>query len=562
MLGYLAASIAAFLANGDNSNKSIKLAGLVLPALTAKVLPLVGLAVVTVFTLKALFAILLTRKLALHLAKVEARSSLAISRIVFGEGLTSMSKNSREEVMFAIQVGSSSAFNGILNSVATICSEGFLFVILFTSFIALSPLATLGLFAFLVTVAGLIQFFVGSRLQRAAAGLTTANISAMSALEDLYRSFREISVLGRVSFFENKLFASKQLGVTNQAEQTYLLGMPRYIIETALIAGIFAFGFLQSLAGDVASSISVMGVFLTGGFRILAAMLPFQAAVSNIRSVSPQAETALKILNLGISIDEPEPQIAPRHAGPLSVELRKVSYSYPGSSDSAVRNISMSIKSGTQVALIGPSGAGKSTIADLMLGLIVPSDGEVLVGENEPSMISRAGLGLVSYVPQRTGIVSGSILQNVAIGLPSQEIDEEQVHVALKMANLTSLVEALPNGIATDLGKHSDNLSGGQLQRLGLARAFYSNPSLIVMDEATSGLDSKSEAEIGKTLDLLRGRVTVVLIAHRLNTVKNADEVFVIEGGEIATKGKFDEILVKNPTVAEAARLMSLDIVK
>jgi ABC-type multidrug transport system fused ATPase/permease subunit len=306
----------------------------------------------------------------------------------------------------------------------------------------------------------------------------------------------------------------------------------------------------------------VMGVFLTGGFRILAAMLPFQAAVSNIRSVSPQAETALKILNLGLSIEQSQPQIAPRHAGPLSVELRNVSYSYPGSSDSAVRNISMSIKSGTQVALIGPSGAGKSTIADLMLGLIVPSNGEVLVGDDEPSMISKASFGLVSYVPQRTGIVSGSILQNVAIGLPRQEIDEEQVHLALKMANLTSLVEALPNGIATDLGKHSDNLSGGQLQRLGLARAFYSNPSLIVMDEATSGLDSKSEAEIGKTLDLLRGKVTVVLIAHRLNTVKNADEVFVIEGGEVATKGTFDEILVKNPTVAEAARLMSLEILK
>jgi ABC-type multidrug transport system fused ATPase/permease subunit len=165
----------------------------------------------------------------------------------------------------------------------------------------------------------------------------------------------------------------------------------------------------------------------------------------------------------------------------------------------------------------------------------------------------------VSYVPQKPGLVSGSVAQNVALGLEPQDIDEGQVLKALAHAHLREEVLALPEGINTDLGKYQDGLSGGQIQRLGLARALYSEPGLLVMDEATSALDAKSEAEIAKALDQMRGKVTVVLIAHRLNTVQHADKVFLIEDGKLNDQGTFQELLRRNPSIDRLVQLMKID---
>jgi ATP-binding cassette subfamily C protein len=165
----------------------------------------------------------------------------------------------------------------------------------------------------------------------------------------------------------------------------------------------------------------------------------------------------------------------------------------------------------------------------------------------------------VSYVPQKPGLVSGSVAQNIALGLEPQDIDEAQVLKALADAHLGEVVLALPEGINTDLGKYQEGLSGGQIQRLGLARALYSEPGLLVMDEATSALDAKSEAEIAKALNQMRGQVTVVLIAHRLNTVQHADKVFLIEEGKLNDQGTFQELMRRNPSIDRLVQLMKID---
>jgi ATP-binding cassette subfamily C protein len=430
---------------------------------------------------------------------------------------------------------------------------------LFASFIALSPWATVGLFVFLALIAVTIQFFVGTHLSKASKQLLVHNIAAMSALDDLYKALREISVLGKTGNFVNKVYESRLGGASSLATQTYLLGMPRYIIETSLILGIFVFGFIQSLSGDIAGSVSVIGVFLTGGFRILAAMLPFQAAFASIKSLVPPAKSALHLLSAdevgkNLLIDADQLPLAP-----LSVQVMNVHFSFDESALEIIKGVTFSIEPGQQVALVGPSGAGKSTLVDLILGLREPTKGSVCLGENRPEDLIRSRPGSVAYVPQKTGIVSGTVLDNVALGLPKEDVELDRVEESLRMANLWDVIKELPEGVYSDLGKHSDSLSGGQLQRLGLARAFYSNPALIVMDEGTSGLDAVSEAEIGKSLASLRGRVTVVLVAHRLNTVKNADQVFVIEGGSLAARGTFAEVLKANPGIANAAKLVTLD---
>jgi ATP-binding cassette subfamily C protein len=162
-------------------------------------------------------------------------------------------------------------------------------------------------------------------------------------------------------------------------------------------------------------------------------------------------------------------------------------------------------------------------------------------------------------VPQKPGLVSGTIANNVALGVPEELTDLERVRECLSRAHLSDVIDALPNGIQSDLGKLQDSLSGGQAQRLGLARALYSRPGLLVMDEATSALDAESEAEIAKALDELRGTVTVVLIAHRLNTIQHADQVFLIENGRVTDRGEFKELVRRNRSVEKLVELMEIN---
>jgi ATP-binding cassette subfamily C protein len=208
---------------------------------------------------------------------------------------------------------------------------------------------------------------------------------------------------------------------------------------------------------------------------------------------------------------------------------------------------------------MGPSGAGKSTIADLICRVIKPTEGEInLVGFESSEPIQKA-LGSVSYVPQKPGLVSGTIADNVALGVESNEINRARVLESLELSHLGTLIDHLPEGIDTPLGKLQDGLSGGQILRLGLARALYTKPGLLVMDEATSALDAESEFEIQKALADMRGKVTVVLIAHRLNTIQHADMVLLVEDGEVTDSGTFKELQTRNQQVDRLVNLMKID---
>ena len=195
----------------------------------------------------------------------------------------------------------------------------------------------------------------------------------------------------------------------------------------------------------------------------------------------------------------------------------------------------------------------------MLCDVISPTDGRIIKGISSDGVEKHQGGPRVSYVPQRPGIVSGTILENVALGEDSSQVSRGRAAEALRLAHLSDLIGGLSEGIDTQLGKLQDGLSGGQMQRLGLARALYTNPSLLVMDEATSALDAESEAEIQTALNDMRGKVTVVLIAHRLNTIQHADKVLLVEGGQLSDSGTFKELIVRNPSVGRVVDLMRIE---
>jgi ABC-type multidrug transport system fused ATPase/permease subunit len=243
----------------------------------------------------------------------------------------------------------------------------------------------------------------------------------------------------------------------------------------------------------------------------------------------------------------------------VAVSLDRVTFKYQGSEQITLDNISIEIPAGAQAAFIGLSGAGKSTLADLVLGLLTPTSGKVALGDQDASELIRNQPGIFGYVPQKPGMVSGTIAENIALGIDSKNVNQDLLEKAISLAHLKDLVKSLPNGVETNLGKRKDELSGGQLQRIGLARALYAQPKLLIMDEATSALDAESEDEINKALDEMRGQVTVILIAHRLNTVQRSDIVFLMEEGKVTASGTFPELLKTNEKVQSLARLMAIE---
>jgi ATP-binding cassette subfamily C protein len=431
-------------------------------------------------------------------------------------------------------------------------------------FLFVDQSATIAALLYFGAVAAGIQFVIGPLTLKAQVKNFESSIKLTTSISNLLAVFRELTVSGKKDKFLGDINSAKMKATNAAAKSNFLLTLPRHIIEVALIFGISLFLLSQLFSGDIASSAGTIGVFLAGAFRLTTALLPLQASFLVIKSALPSAKIAQDIL-MGL------PELVKRETKnlntgeqithieqPIGAVFENVTFSYPDSSWPALVNLNFTIEPGSQTALMGPSGAGKSTIADMLCLLLSPSSGRVFQITDSSKLELSIG-GRVSYVPQKPGMVSGTILENVALGFDAESIDREEVLSALEAAHLGTLIKDLPQGIDTSLGKLKDSLSGGQMQRLGLARAIYSKPNLLVMDEATSALDAESESEIQKTLDEMRGRVTVVVIAHRLNTIQHADKVILLEEGKIKDSGTFKELIARNPSVEKVVDLMRID---
>jgi ATP-binding cassette subfamily C protein len=564
----LVTSIAALrVANESGPSHSPTILGFTIPQVDNRGLLLLVVLVLAVFVVKAVIAILLTRGLAYFVARVEARNSHELASFLLRESLDSVKLYSKAEIQFALTGSTTYAFTGLLNNVATIASEGFLLVVIASTFFVVNAVIAMFTIVYFAAVVVIIQVFIGRSLRKAGRDAVAGTVDTINALSDTLDTFREIAVLQRQDLFIDRIHRSRSRLATSDATRTFIAGMPRYVIETSLMLGVVLIVGYQFLTGQLATGLVVVGVFLTGGVRIMASLLPLQSAVANIKQNAEQASPALALLSDARSrraevmekarIDGPP--LAVTVNGPLPLSIAGASYRYPGDDHDTLHAVSLDVEAGSYVSLIGPSGAGKSTTVDLILGLVRPDSGAVTIGSIEPSLLRAAAPGAVSYVPQKPGLVSGTIAENVALGIPDDEIDYARLDEVIDAAYLRDFVDGLPDGVNTSVGKQVDALSGGQIQRIGVARALYPRPRLLILDEATSGLDAGSEAFIASSLLRLHGEVTVIVIAHRLSTVQHADVVHVIEGGRITASGDFQTVRGTVPMVAEYVKLMSFE---
>lgn len=539
-IGYVATSIASALSPGYEPQHAFNLGPISVPFATLTTLPTVTLAIFFLFTLKSIFSATSTSIMATNIARIEGRATeTALSRACAPENYLN-SNRSNEDINLAVQTGASAAFAGLINNFAILVSESVLFIALGVSFFVINPLATLGLLSYLLFLGALTNLLVGKKLSKVAKSVTSNAVLSSKNLYDLFSAYREIYISGNLPNFINRVVNPRKRLAANLGTQVYLSGLPRHLIESGLILGVLLLSLALSGEADIPKAAATLGIFLSGGLRFVAAMLPWQMALTNIRLQVPQSEEIHNLLNLKsveIQVSEPvsdfesKARVKDTHAP--SIELKSLNFRYPDSNTTILKNVDLSIGSGQSVGLIGRSGSGKSTLVDIILGLIDPTGGDVLINGLAPKAYLRKHKGQLAYLPQSPGLISGTIRENVSLDNYSDQAKDDQILNLLRLCHLGEFLDSLPHGLNTEIGAHRDSLSGGQIQRLGLARALYSNPSLLILDEGTSALDRESEAAIAEVLGNLRGKVTVIQITHKLSTLSSVDAVFKLDHGTL-----------------------------
>jgi ABC-type multidrug transport system fused ATPase/permease subunit len=329
-----------------------------------------------------------------------------------------------------------------------------------------------------------------------------------------------------------------------------------------LIFGIVVIAVFQFATQSAGRATTVMSIFLAASARIGPGVMRIQQVLLNLKASIAMATPAFDLIDqlknvkpIYGSMDWNKPNYEDFTS---SISVKDLSFRYPGSSKNAIDSVNLSIPEGSLTAIVGPSGSGKTTLVDLLLGILEPKFGSVLISGLEPQAAISKWPGSISYVPQNTVTVNGTIEENVLLGYKTNQKYEQYVDDALEAAELTDFVKNLPLGKKTAVGEKGTKLSGGQRQRIGIARALFTKPKVLVLDEATSSLDSITEAKISHAIQELKGTVTVIVIAHRLSTIKFADQIIYMSKGKIEARGTFEDLRRKVPDFDLQANLMGL----
>jgi len=530
-------------------------------------------AAVGVLVLKTVLSALLSRRIITFLANRQAELAGRLSRQLLRRPLTDVQKWTTSEATYALSGGTGAATVTLLGNGITIASEIFLFAILGVSLLIFDPILTLVAGLFFLVIVLFLHRVLGGWTTRNSKVITDANIATLSTVSEALLTYREAMVLNRRDLYSGRYERLvKRLAKAN-ATNAFLVEVPKYVLEAALYLGVLLLAVVQFLTKDWAAAASTVAVFLAAGSRITPSLLRLQGAAITVRNAAVQAQPTFFMAEELKRMDEREPAVTgalvtarqisavirdgyPEFDG--SIVAHDLWVTYPGAPEPALIAADLVAPAGTSVALVGSTGAGKSTLSDVVLGVLDPDEGEVTIGGVAPKEAIQRWPGAITYVPQAVALVAGTVRENVALGLPGEMIDDDLVWDALNRAHIADFLVQNREGLDTFIGERGFRLSGGQRQRLGIARALYTRPKLLVLDEATSALDSETEQSIIATLEDLEGEVTTLTVAHRLATVRRADQLLYLKDGRVVACGTFDEVRGQVPDFDRQASLLGL----
>ena len=445
-----------------------------------------------------------------------------------------------------IRTANAAATNVVTNAyipMIRVSADTVLAISLLLVMFVVSPLATLLAIAVVGSAAGLLLIVVQPRLKRL--GKTTYQLqrATLGSLNQAFQGLRDIKLLGRERYFARDYGVS----VDRLARASYLRAtvgeLPRHVMETALIGFILLYFALALIGGQATDGVlSILGLFAYVGLRLQPSLNRVISSLNELKFASAAVAGVYDDIALAEQVTLPGSDVA---ALPFEHELRlsQVSFSYEDTPTDALSDVSLRIRRGETVGICGPTGGGKTTLVDLISGLLQPTRGRITIDGEDLSSNTVAWQRNLGVVPQMVFLIDDTLRRNIALGVPDEQIDEDALAAAVALAQLDEFVERIPDGLETVVGEQGVRVSGGQRQRIAIARALYRHADVLIFDEGTSALDNTTEAHLMGALNELRGEHTIVLVAHRLSTVRDCDQIVYVESGRVAGLGTYDELM-------------------
>ncbi len=439
-----------------------------------------------------------------------------------------------------------------------IITKGILALAILVFLVVVNPRMALVMGTLLGGAYGLIFMFIRRKLSRVGRRRVDANAKRFLVANEAFGGIKDVKLMGKEEVYIGRFSKPAKTYENSLAVSQILSRLPKYAMEAIAFGGMLAVAlYMFAQNSNIAEVLPLIALYAFAGYRLMPSLQDMFAGITHIRSNLASLDLIYNDLRdyknivMKSCIDEP--------VLPLSrnIEVRKISFKYDSAPEMLFKNLSLSIEANTTVGFVGPTGCGKTTIVDILLGLLVPQKGQVLLDGNVVDDSNRSRWQKnCGFVPQQIYIADDTVTRNIAFGMPDDKIDMEAVVKAAKIANIHEFVmKEMKDNYNTVVGDRGIRLSGGQRQRIGIARALYTNPSVLILDEATSALDGKTEMAIMEAVRSLARKKTIIMIAHRLTTLKYCDLIYVMDKGKIVEKGGYGELNRKSKYFSPTRRI-------
>lgn len=470
------------------------------------------------------------------------------------------SKRGTVEFTRIADTGISVAISSLVLSLLTVPGNVLTILLTLGVLIVAQPVIALVSLSYLGIVAVILNQVVTKRTLQASQLNLDLSFRVATLLTEMVEALKELTLRGRLEQVQAVVGRHRRGAVKARASLSFLSIIPRHSYEAALIGGFLLVGGTGYVSGGITAAVVAVALFAAAGVRLIPALTAIQGAfITAIASVPWVRDVVDDLRGAEANVVDALGGVdaAKLPPNPETLKLKDIRFTYPTGMAPVLHNLDLEVPLGSSLAVVGPSGSGKSTLIDILLGLRVPTEGAISIDGLPLRDVIHAWRSRIGYVPQRVTLFDGTIGQNVALTW-DEDYDRDKVKEALHKAQLESLISSRKGGIDERLGERGMSLSGGQQQRLGIARALYSDPLVLVLDEATSSLDTKTEDDVVQAIKALHGQVTIIAVAHRISTIKDYDQICYLDSGRILGKGSFKELAQSLPQFGLQVQLAGL----
>jgi len=510
---------------------------------------------------KTILSLIFTKKSLFFLARRGAMISADLVKKFFSLPVSRINSRSAQESIYALTAGVNHVMVGVIGVWMSLISDISLLLILGVGLFFVDATTAFGATVIFASVASILHNQMHHKVKAIGERQSYLNVVGSQRIFEAVNSYRELLVRDRRGYYAGQIAQNRYQLADGTANITFMQNISKYVLELTLVASALLLAFYQFNTTTASRAIAVVTIFIAASTRITPAVLRVQQGLIQIKANLGQAKPAVSLMEELRSLNEvadSSKELLRDHKDFVSkVTAVDITFHYVSGTE-VLQEINLEVKPGEFVALAGGSGAGKTTLVDVILGALEPQNGKVLISGLTPIKAFSKWPGAVSYVPQDSPIIDGTLRENLGLGFPPSLLTDEICWEVLALARLDDFIRSLPDGLDTQVGDRGTRLSGGQRQRLGIARSLVTRPKLLILDEATSALDGLTESEISESLRKLKGDVTLIVIAHRLSTVVDADRIYFLDSGVVRAVGTFDELKTISPEFRVQAELMGL----